>query len=156
MSSSYWSRSSGELFTLLHSTEKGLSADEAQTRCKQFWRKRLKPTAHISILRLLAAQFTTPLILILFAAAAVAFLLEDRTDATIVLLIVVASGLLGFFQEYGASRAVERLLTTVRTKADVLRDGCVQDIVARDVVPGDMIFLQAGDMIPADCSVGIK
>jgi Mg2+-importing ATPase len=153
MSFSYWSRSSSELFALLHSTEKGLSADEAEALRKQFERQRLKPPVHISILRLLVAQFITPLILILLAAAAVAFVLEDRTDTTIILLIVVASGLLGFFQEYGASRAVETLLTAVRTKADVLRDGGVHEIAARDVVPGDIVILQAGDMIPADCSV---
>jgi Mg2+-importing ATPase len=87
------------------------------------------------------------------AAAAIAFVLEDHTDTTIILLIVLASGLLGFFQEYGASRAVETLLRTVRTKADVLRNGCVHDIAARDVVPGDIVILQAGDMIPADCRV---
>ena len=151
MSSSYWSHSSTELCVLLHSTEQGLSADEADVRRKEFEPKRLKPQAHISILRLLAAQFATPLVLILLAAAAVAFLLEDRTDTTIILLIVVASGLLGFSQEYGASRAVEQLLRTVRTKADVLRDGRVHEILAGDIVPGDKVLLQAGDMIPADC-----
>jgi P-type Mg2+ transporter len=79
--------------------------------------------------------------------------LKDRTDAIIILTIVLASGLLGFWQERGASDAVEKLLALVQVKATVLRSGQSQEIPHEDVVPGDIVLLTAGDSIPGDCLV---
>jgi Mg2+-importing ATPase len=72
-------------------------------------------------------------------------------DATIILVIILASSLLGFWQERGATNAVEKLLAVVQTKATVLRDGNQKDIPIEGVVPGDVILLSAGDLIPGDC-----
>ncbi|MGP8056842.1 MAG: HAD-IC family P-type ATPase [Nitrososphaerales archaeon] len=74
-------------------------------------------------------------------------------NATIILVIILASSLLGFWQERGAANAVEKLLAVVQTKATVLRDGSQKDIPVEGIVPGDVVLLSAGDMIPGDCLV---
>jgi len=100
---------------------------------------------------LVLRQFSSPIILILIGAAALSFLLGQPTDGSIILGIVLVSGLLGFWQERGAATAVERLLQTVELKATVLRDGRDTQIPVDEVVPGDIALLSAGASIPADC-----
>jgi len=99
---------------------------------------------------LLLQQFKSPIILILLFAIALSFFVGDPTDALIILTIVLASGLLGFFQENGANKATAKLLAIVQVKASVLRDGKPTDIEVAQVVPGDVVQLKAGDIIPAD------
>ena len=103
-----------------------------------------------SALRLFIAQFTSPLVLILIFAAIISAIAGEWTDAIIVIIIVLASATLGFIQEYSASNAVEKLRAQVTIKANVLRDGKVQSIPAEEVVPGDIVQLSAGSLIPAD------
>ncbi len=74
-------------------------------------------------------------------------------NATIILVIILASSLLGFWQERGAANAVEKLLAVVQTKATVLRDGNQKDVPVEGIVPGDVVLLSAGDLIPGDCLV---
>ncbi len=81
------------------------------------------------------------------------FLLGNPADATIILAIILVGSLLGFSQERGAANAVEKLLAIVQTKAAVLRDGNQKEIPVERIVPGDVVILNAGDMIPADCLV---
>src|SRR5439155_1326223 len=81
----------------------------------------------------------------LFAAALLSFSLRDPTDALIILAIVLISALLGFWQEWGAARAVEKLLAVIRPKAAVVRDGKTQDVPVETVVPGDIVVLSAGE-----------
>ena len=76
--------------------------------------------------------------------------LGEVTDASIILAIVLASGLLGFGQEWGAADALKKLLALVQTKASVLRDGQPVDVPSEQVVPGDVVLLHAGDIIPGD------
>jgi P-type Mg2+ transporter len=98
-------------------------------------------------------QFKSPIILILIFAAVLSIFLQDRLDAIIILTIVFISGLLGFWQEQGASNAVEKLLALVQVKATVLREGQSQEISNEEVVPGDIVLLSAGKNIPGDCLV---
>ena len=102
---------------------------------------------------MLLSQFKSPIILTLVFAAGLSFFLHDPVDAVIILMIVLISGLLGFWQERGAADAVEKLLAIVRIKTSVLRDGTQQEIPLEDVVPGDIVLLNAGDAIPADCLI---
>jgi Mg2+-importing ATPase len=90
---------------------------------------------------------------LLIAAAVISILLHDSTDAAIILTIVLASGLLGFWQERGAAGAVEKLLSLVEVKAKVLRDGVSVDVPLAQVVPGDLVQLSAGATAPGDCLV---
>jgi Mg2+-importing ATPase len=101
----------------------------------------------------LLSQFKSPIILILFFAAGLSFFLGDATDTVIIVIIVLVSSLLGFWQEKGAADAFAKLLATVQIKAAVVRDGEDKEIPVEDVLPGDIIILNAGDIIPADCLI---
>lgn len=95
-------------------------------------------------------QFQSPLVLLLLAAALLSFALGDKTDATIVLCVLLMSTFLGFWQEHRAADAVAELLALVRTKSDVLRDGDELRIDTDSVVDGDVVILAAGDTVPGD------
>ncbi len=147
---SFWSDEVTEVLRRLETGAKGLSSEEARARLERHAADRLEPGRDASALRLLLAQFSSPIVLILLVAAALSFFLADRTDTAIILTIVVVSGLLGFWQEHGATRAVERLLAVVRVTADALRDGNPAPVPLDEIVPGDVVLLKAGDMIPGD------
>ena len=102
---------------------------------------------------LLLSQFKSPIILLLVFAAGLSMFLGERTEALIIFLIVFVSGLLGFWQEHGAANAVAKLLAVVQIKANVRRDGKPQEITLDNIVPGDIVLLSAGDVIPGDCLV---
>ena len=102
---------------------------------------------------LLIAQFKSPLILILISAVGLSFFLHDSADALIILVIVLASGLLGFWQERGAAHAVEKLVAMVQVKSIALREGHPQETPNEEIVPGDIVLLNAGDSIPGDCLI---
>ncbi len=76
--------------------------------------------------------------------------LADRTDALIILTIILTSALLGFWQEHGAAKAVTALLSLVRVKTEVWRDGQIVEVPSEEIVPGDVIDLSAGSSIPGD------
>ena len=128
----------------------GLTSAEAQRRLAEFGENRISSQRRAGALALFVAQFKSPIILILIGAAIVSLFLQDRTDATLILAIVVASGVLGFWQEYSATDAVAKLRALVETKARVLRDGEEASIPLAEVVPGDVALLSAGAIIPGD------
>ncbi len=151
--STFWSLSSDQVLQQTHSTSAGLSRQDAKQRLSQYGANSLKQTHKSSALILLLNQFKSPIILILIAAAVLSIFLQDVLDAIIILTIVFISGLLGFWQERGASNAVEKLLALVQVKATVLRDGQSQEVPNKEVVPGDIVVLCAGKNIPGDCLV---
>jgi P-type Mg2+ transporter len=146
----FWSISVNEMLNNLESKKEGLTSDEAQKRLALYGSNLLKPKKHSDVFTLLISQFKSPIILILFFATALSFFLNDRVDAFIILLIVIVSGLLGFWQEHSASNAVEKLLSIVQIKASVMRDGIAEEIPVEKIVPGDIVVLSAGDIIPGD------
>jgi Mg2+-importing ATPase len=148
-----WSEPEADLLGRLQSRPEGLSQAEADRRLQQHGANRLKRPAARGALRVFAAQFKSPLVLILVFAAAVSLATGDLLDASIVLAIVAASALLSFTQEYRAGRAVEQLLARIRLRADVLRDGRRAQIDAEHIVPGDVLLLAAGSLIAADARV---
>jgi Mg2+-importing ATPase len=113
----------------------------------------LKPKRKTDTLTLLINQFRSPLVLILIIAAILAFFLGEPVNAGIILIIVVASGLLGFWQERGSTLAVQKLMAIIQLKVSVVREGNPNDIPAEEIVPGDVILLAAGDVVPADCLI---
>ncbi len=104
-------------------------------------------------MRLLLRQYASPLVLILIFGACVSIVVKEWTDAIIILLIVIGSTILGFTQEYRASEAIRRLRERLALKAVVLRDGQPRVVEARYIVPGDVIQLSAGNLVPADGTV---
>jgi len=148
---SFWSISYTELLKRLQATASGLTTDEAKKRLTSYGANRLKPQKRSDAFTLLVAQFKSPIILILLFATGLSLFLHNIVDASIILTIVVISGLLGFWQEHSASNAVKKLLAIVQIKAAVFRDGNQQEIPLEDIVPGDIVILNAGDIVPGDC-----
>ena len=137
----------------LQTTAQGLTTDEARARLTRYGTNLLKPKKKSDALTLLVSQFESPIILILFIATGLSFFLGDPIDAFIILTIILVSGLLGYWQEHSAANAVEKLLAIVQIKASVLRDGSPKEIPVEAIVPGDMVILNAGDVVPGDCLV---
>src|SRR5712692_7742024 len=138
------------LGALSTSADRGLSAAEAASRRARYGPNLLHAAPKRSDLRIFLGQFTNPIVLILLAAAVLSLFLGDRPSAAIILVIVLASGALGFWQEYFATDAVAKLLAIVQVHTTVLRDGQRVDIPVTEVVPGDILILSAGDAIPGD------
>jgi Mg2+-importing ATPase len=148
---SFWNISTTELLKKLQVTISGLTSGEAKDRLKDYGPNRLKPQKRSDAFTLLLSQFKSPIILILLAATGLSIFLHNLVDASIILTIVIISGLLSFWQEFSASNAVAKLLAIVQIKATVFRDKKQQDIHIEDIVPGDIVLLNAGDIVPGDC-----
>jgi Mg2+-importing ATPase len=146
----FWAGSLPDALRATAGAETGLSAAEAARRLATDGPN--VPTAHRRRrgMRLLLAQFTNPIVLVLAAATGLSMALGDFTDGAIILVIILASGLLGFWQEHNAGSSVEALLARVRVEVEVLRDGQEVTVPAEDVVRGDVLVLRAGDVVPAD------
>jgi Mg2+-importing ATPase len=147
----FWSVPSFELLRQLQTTPQGLRSDEVQERLLRYGSNLLKPKKKSEALPLLLAQFKSPIILILIFAAGLSFFLRNPIDAVIILVIVLVSGFLGFWQEQGAVNAVEKLLAIVQIKAAVVRNGDSIEVPIEEIVPGDIVLIEASDVIPGDC-----
>jgi Mg2+-importing ATPase len=147
----FWRHSPEELFATLQSRAEGLSEGEAKRRLGRLGPNSLKPSKKGKGISLFLSQFKSPLILLLVGAAILSFSLGAHLDASIICIIVVLSGLLGFFQERGALTALESTLQLVSNKTTVRRGGKESDIATEEIVPGDIVVLNAGDLVPADC-----
>ena len=146
----FWSWSPEEVLRLLDAPGQGLSEAEAQARraaCgpNQLERRRARPAWHV-----LLAQVASPLVLLLLGAALLSLVVGSGADALIILGIVLLGVVLGFRQELAATRAVEALLGLVSVRARVLRDGAAREVPTEEVVPGDVLLLAAGSLVPAD------
>lgn len=150
LEASYWSMPAGELLERLGTSDQGLSAQEAAQRGAKYLSDQIERGKKTGTVSLLLAQIRSPIILILLFAAGLSFFLRDITDAVIILSIILISGLLGFWQERGAANAVSKLLAIVQTKAAVVREGRSAEVPVSELVPGDVILLSAGDIIPGD------
>ncbi len=146
----FWSKSVSDILSELKVTADGLSDTEAKKRLATYGSNLLKPKKRTDVFSLLVSQFKSPLILILLFAAGLSFFVHDHTDAVIILVIVLASSLLGFWQEKGAANAIEKLLAIVHIKANVFRDSKEIELLVENIVPGDIVILNAGDVIPGD------
>ena len=134
----------------LGSGPQGLPATTAAQRLRQYGANSLDEQTRRTSARLLLSQFESPLVLILVFGAAVSIVAGDWVDAAIILAIVTGSALLGFVQEHRASSAISRLRRRLALTAQVRRDGPARTISASAIVPGDVIELSAGNLVPAD------
>jgi Ca2+-transporting ATPase len=132
---------------------KGLSAEEAATRRETHGPNRLASEPPVSDLVLLARQFASPLILILIVATVVTVLLREYADSAVIVAVLILNATIGFTQERRADRSVNALMSLASPAATVLRDGIRRRIDAEELVPGDVVILEAGDRIPADLRV---
>ncbi len=148
-----WSVEADDLLVALGSTSEGLTPVDARERLQQVGPNVLGARRQDSALQILLGQFRSPLVLILVFAAVISAIAAQWADTGIVLAIVLASAVLGFTQEYSASHAVERLTAQMTLRADVLRDATATSVPVAEVVPGDVVLLSAGSLIPADAVV---
>lgn len=128
----------------------GLSKLEAQNRLKIFGPNELEEKSSKSPLSILWEQFTSTMVLILMAAAAISAVLGKTTETAAISAIVVLFGLLGFVQEYRAEQAIAALKKLSVPNIRVRRDGKLHEISANWLVPGDIVLLEAGNLVPAD------
>lgn len=133
-----------------NSRPSGLTSPEAAGRLTRYGPNLRKQVTRTSPLRPFLNQVRSPLVILLIAAMSLSFALGDHADALIVMAIVLVSSVLGFWQEYRASNAVAALLAVVETRVNVLRDGSEVEVPVSEVVPGDIVILNAGDTIPGD------
>ena len=131
--------------------ERGLTSDEAGERLKTYGPNQPAAEHRRHPIAELIALFTNPLAIVLLAAAAVSAWVGDPIGAGIIVAIVLAGAGINFFQTYRSSQAMVRLREGVAVTATVLRDGSWQEVARSEVVPGDVIRLSAGDLVPADC-----
>ncbi|MBM3855639.1 MAG: HAD-IC family P-type ATPase, partial [Verrucomicrobia bacterium] len=150
VSASWHSRPIEALYSQLTSTAKGLTSAEAARRLAEYGPNELQAAQRISPWSLLAAQFKNVLVVILLIATTLSFFLGHGVEAIVIGVIVLFAVLLGFVQEFRAERAIEALRQMAAPTAAVLRDGVEVQIPARELVPGDIVLLRAGDRVPAD------
>ncbi len=134
----------------LQSTPAGLTGTEAARRLTECGPNELRAAHRISPWTILFQQFKNVLIVVLLVATALSAFLGHGVEAVAITVIVLFAVLLGFVQEYRAERAIEALRRMAAPTATVLRDGEEREVPARDVVPGDVVLLRAGNRVPAD------
>ncbi|MCX7615333.1 MAG: HAD-IC family P-type ATPase, partial [Clostridiales bacterium] len=131
-------------------TSTGLSSQEAQTRLEKSGKNKLGAKPQKSFFALFLGQLQDMLIYVLLGAAVVTIAIHEYVDAAIILLVVVLNALIGVFQEYKAKKALEALQKMTALKSLVRRDSMIKEINSEEIVPGDIIVLDAGRFVPAD------
>lgn len=139
-----------EVFRELNSSENGITEKEAKKRLESFGLNELKEAKKISPLEIFIGQFKSVVVWILIIATIISAFLKEYVDAIVILVIIILIAVLGFIQEYRAEKSIEALKKLVSLKATVLRDKQKKEIDAKEIVPGDVIFLETGDKVPAD------
>jgi Ca2+-transporting ATPase len=138
------------VFQRLQSARPGLKSEEVKNRLSTFGFNELPEKKKISPIGIFLSQFKNYLILILVGAAIISAFTGETTNAYVILFIILFISVLGFVQEYRAERAMDALKKMVAFEARVLRDGAVKKILINELVPGDIVYIEAGDRIPAD------
>lgn len=149
-------KSADEVFADIGSSANGLTSTEAQTRLEKNGKNKLAETKKPSVIKKFFAELADPMIIILLIAAAVsgvtaALQNESFTDVFIILAVVLINAVLGVVQESKAEKAIEALQKITAATSKVLRDGRPVTVKSEDLVVGDVVLLEAGDAVPADC-----
>ena len=146
-------REPDDLYELLDTTTDGLSPDEASARLDHYGPNEVEAGEGVSLFRIFLEQYTSALIWILVVAAGVMAAVGQVLDAGVILGIVVFITLFGFLQDYRAEQSIQALAELATTDALVRRGGEKREIDARNVVPGDVVFVESGDVVPADARI---
>ncbi len=132
--------------------EEGLNEKQVLNNRKEYGRNVLQSQTTPKW-KLLARQFNNMIIYILLFAAFLTLLMGHRSDAIIIFLVVIINALIGYYQEASASNALEKIKQLLSSEATVYREGMRIDIPTEDLVVGDVVFLEAGDNVPADLRI---
>jgi P-type Ca2+ transporter type 2C len=146
-----WTLPADEVIAGLDSDARiGLSSAEAAARLVRYGRNELVERDRKPVWQLFLEQFTNAMIIVLIVAAIITLLLGDLKDTIVILLIVILNGVVGFVQEYRAEQAMAALKRMTSPTAHVIRDGSTVSVPASEIVPGDIVRLDAGDVVTAD------
>ena len=149
-----WHRLSiSDTLKMLGSGTEGLSSLIANERLLQYGANELQERKKKSAAALLLSQFKDVMILILMGAAVISGIIGDLEDTVVILVIVILNALVGFFQEYKAEKAIQALKKMAVTQASAMRDGKLTLLPATELVPGDVVHLEAGNAVPADIRI---
>jgi len=144
------SLSVSDVFSKLDSDERGLSEESVNERLSKFGSNELVDETHLTPFKIFIYQFKNIMVWMLIIASIISFSINETIDAVVILVILVINVLLGFFQEYKAEKAMEALKSLAAPKAVVIRDGVEKVVWSRDLVPGDVVVLNVGDIVPAN------
>ncbi|MFA4935785.1 MAG: HAD-IC family P-type ATPase [Candidatus Methanoperedens sp.] len=150
LSEKWYASDTETVFQSLQSGISGLKSDDVKNRLLTIGFNELPQKKKISPVGIFLSQFKNYLILILIGAAIISAFTGETTNAYVIFIIILFISVLGFIQEYRAERAMEALKKMVAFEARALRDGAVKKIPVKELVPGDIIYVEAGDRIPAD------
>ena len=139
-----------DVLSLLKSEQHGLSHNEVKLRLAQYGPNVLPKSVHISLLKIFLKQFLDPLIYVLLFASLVSLLIGEYTDASFIFAVLLVNAAIGLVQEYSAQKSAASLDVLVTNVARVIRAGESFEINVEDIVPGDIVLLESGDMVPAD------
>jgi Ca2+-transporting ATPase len=128
----------------------GLSSQEAALRLEQYGKNELPREEKASLFKLFLAQFQNLIVWVLIAASAISFFVADWVNGTVILSIMVLNALLGFIQEWKSVRSIEELTEIEKHYSKVIRDETLRKILTDEIVPGDLVLIEAGDLVPAD------
>ncbi|MFB6099792.1 MAG: cation-translocating P-type ATPase [Candidatus Nanohalobium sp.] len=147
------SRDSKEVLEDLDTGEDGLSEKDVERRREKYGENNIRSSEDISPLRIFFSQFNDFLIYLLIAAALFSGLIGEILDAALIFLILLGNGIFGFIQDYKAEKSIEALKDLSTPSATVIRGGEKKKVDSEELVPGDVIFLEQGDAVPADARV---
>jgi Ca2+-transporting ATPase len=150
MATEWHSKEIKEVLTDLKADPKGLSREEAERRVTEFGYNELKERKRTTPFQIFLGQFKDVFVIMLLAATAISFIVGETVDAITIAIIVILNSVVGFIQEYRSERAMDAMKKLTAPKARVLRDGDETVIPAREIVPGEVVLLEAGDRVPAD------
>lgn len=145
-----WSDDADDVLTGLGSARDGLDPEEAARRLDKHGPNRLPEAPRASAVMRIARQFNNLLILVLIAAAIITALLGHRIDTGVILAVVAINAVIGFVQEGRAEAALDALRNMLAPRANIMRGGERMAVAGTDLVPGDIVLLDAGDKVPAD------
>ena len=147
----WWQFSKEQLACNLNTdSQRGLSASEAHKRLEDFGYNQISEHPRVSAIHIFFYQFSSLIVWILIFAAIIAGILGEWVDALAIIGIVILNALLGFFQEYRAEISLASLREMITHYSKVVREGKLQTIPSKNIVPGDLVVIEAGDRIPAD------
>lgn len=151
----YYSESVEEVLAEVKSSAEGLTGEEAAARLAEYGKNKLAEKKKVPLIVRFFKQMADPMILVLIAAAVVSLVTaiinkEDFADPIIIMTVVIINAILGVYQENKAEKAIEALQEMSAATSKVRRDGVVKIIHSEELVPGDVVELEAGDQVPAD------
>lgn len=145
-----------DLFKEFSTDEKGLSSDQVKKRLEEYGLNELKKTKSFRAIKAFLAQFQSSLVIILIIAAIVSYFIsqfnehESPVDSIVIGIIVIVNAILGFLQEFKAEKSLEHLRNMLVPISRVMRDGKIQEVSSKHIVPGDVLLIGEGDTVSAD------